>query len=196
MAIQNLEKFLPENTLPYLKRWFGEHTIHIKITKGRNIKLGDYRKMPDGSHKITINHNLAPPLFFFVLTHELAHLLAFVSFGHRIAPHGTEWKNTFRSMLLESIKAYPYDLQAIVKDFSRSPKANFMSSPELVRYFRIEDFHDELSYIEDLVPGDRFIYRNEVYRLEEKMKKNYLCTHTGNAKKYAFRPLARIEKIH
>ena len=69
MSISLLEKYLPENTLPYLKKWFGEHPIHIKITRGRNSKLGDYRKMPDQSHQITINSTLQPPLFFFVLAH-------------------------------------------------------------------------------------------------------------------------------
>ncbi len=195
MSIKNLEKFLPENTLPHLKNWFGEEHIHIKVTKGRNTKLGDYRKMPDGSHKITINSTLPPFLFFFVLTHELAHLKAFVEFGHRILPHGSEWKNTFRLMLEESFEIYPQDLQSIIQDFSKSPKANFMSSPKLVKYFQIDDYQDELSYIEDLVPGDRFTYRGEAYQLEEKMKKNYLCIHMSNAKKYAFRPLARVEKL-
>ena len=150
MSISLLEKYLPENTLPYLKTWFGDHSIHIKITKGRNSKLGDYRKMPDKSHQITINSTLQPPLFFFVLTHELAHLLAFENFGGRISAHGAEWKNTFRIMLLESISIYPDDLKQIILRFAKSPKANFMASPELVRYFHIENYEDESNYIEDL----------------------------------------------
>ena len=196
MSISNLEKYLPENTLPYLKKWFGSHSIHIRITRGRNSKLGDYRKMPDQSHKITINSTLQPQLFFFVLTHELAHLIAFADFGHRISAHGQEWKQTFREMLLESLPVYEDDLKPVILNFAKSPKANFMSSPELVKYFHIENYEDESSYIEDLEPGDLFVYRKERYRLEEKRKKNYLCTNLGSAKKYVFRPLARVEKIN
>jgi predicted SprT family Zn-dependent metalloprotease len=48
--------------------------------------------MPDNSHQITINGTLEPQLFFFVLTHELAHLIAFEKYGRRISPHGQEWK--------------------------------------------------------------------------------------------------------
>ena len=195
MSISLLEKYLPENTLPYLKTWFGDHSIHIKITRGRNSKLGDYRKMPDKSHQITINSTLQPPLFFFVLTHELAHLLAFENFGHRISPHGSEWKNTFSTMLLESISIYDDDLKPIILKFLKSPKANFMSSPELVRYFHIEDYEDESSYIEDLEINDRFIYRKQTYIIDEKRKKNYLCTQLDTDKKYIFKPLARVEKI-
>ena len=195
MSITNLEKYLPENTLPFLKTWFGEHYIHIKITKGRNSKLGDYRKMPDKSHQITINSTLQPQLFFFVLTHELAHLLAFENFGNRISPHGSEWKNTFRTMLLESISIYSEDLKPIILKFSKAPKANFMSSPDLVKYFHIENYDDETSYIEDLEAGDRFIYRKQTYIIEGKRKKNYICLNLDNGKRYIFKPLARVEKL-
>lgn len=195
MSISLLEKYLPNNCLSYLKIWFGDYSIHIKITKGRNSKLGDYRKMPDKSHQITINSTLQPPLFFFVLTHELAHLIAFEKYGHRISPHGAEWKNTFRIMLLESFSVYDDDLKPIILKFSKSPKANFMASPELVRYFHIENYEDESSYIEDLEINDRFIYRKQTYIIDEKRKKNYLCTQLDTDKKYIFKPLARVEKI-
>ena len=195
MSITVLEKYLPENTLPFLKIWFGEHSIHIKITKGRNSKLGDYRKLADKSHQITINSTLQPPLFFFVLTHELAHLLAFENFGNRISAHGSEWKNTFSKMLLESISIYEDDLKPIILKFCRSPKANFMASPDLVRYFQIENYEDENSYIEDLDIGNMFTYRKQSYLIEEKRKKNYLCVNLDTSKKYIFKPLARVEKI-
>lgn len=195
MSISNLEKFLPENTLPHLQKWFGDYTIHIKITRNRNSKLGDYRKMPDKSHKITINSTLQPQLFFFVLTHELAHLIAFEKYNNRISAHGKEWKDTFREMLLESISVYEKDLKPIILNFAKSPKANFMSSPDLVKYFHIENYEDESSYIEDLADGDFFIYRNERYQLEGKRKKNYLCVNLVNHKKYIFKPLAGVEKL-
>ncbi len=195
MSISVLEKYLPNDTLPYLKKWFADYSIHIKITRGRNSKLGDYRKMPDKSHQITINSTLQPPLFFFVLTHELAHLLAFENFGNRISAHGLEWKDTFRTMLLESVSIYDDDLKSIILKFSKSPKANFMSSPDLVRYFHIEEYEDESSYIEDLEITNQFTYKNEIYIIEQKRKKNYLCMQLKTGKKYIFKPLARVEKI-
>lgn len=194
MSIALLEKHLPNHCLPHLRKWFGDYSIHIKITRGRNSKLGDYRKMPDHSHQITINSTLQPQLFFFVLTHELAHLLAFENYGHRISPHGAEWKHTFRIMLLESLAVYEEDLKPIILKFLKSPKANFMSSPDLVKYFHIEDYEDESSYIEDLEIMDQFIYRKQIYIINEKRKKNYLCTQLDTGKKYIFKPLARVEK--
>ncbi|AZI66965.1 transcription elongation protein SprT [Kaistella daneshvariae] len=195
MSIALLQKYLPDNSLIFLKKWFADYTIHIKVTRGRESKLGDYRKMPDKTHQITINSTLQPHLFFFVLTHELAHLIAFDQSKKRISAHGAEWKQTFRQMLLESIEIYPEDLKPIIRKFTKAPKANFMSSPDLVRYFHIENYDDETSYIEDLNENDRFTYRNETYIIEEKRKKNYLCLNTDNGKKYIFKPLARVEKL-
>jgi len=194
MSIQSLEKYLPQDTLQYLKIWFSDYYIHIKITRNRNSKLGDYRKLPDNSHEITINSTLVPQLFFFVLTHELAHLIAFEKYGRRISPHGNEWKETFRKMLLESLQVYDEDLKPIIVKFSKSPKANFMASPDLVKYFHIETQDDSLQFIEELQKGDFFIYRNEKYLLEGLIKKNYLCKNLATGRKYSFKPLARIEK--
>ncbi len=195
MSVLLLEKYLPENTLPFLKKWFGDFYIHIKITKGRNSKLGDYRKMPDKSHQITINSTLQPYLFFFVLTHELAHLIAFEKYGNRISPHGNEWKLTFREMLLESLEVYPSDLKPVILKFSRSPKANFMASPDLVRYFHMEEFSENEMFIENLQIGSKFAYKRQEYLLIEKLKKNYLCQNLVNGKKYSFKPLAKVEKL-
>ena len=194
MPIQSLEKYLPQNTLKHLRIWFSDYYIHIKVTRNRNSKLGDYRKLPDNSHEITVNSTLTPPLFFFVLTHELAHLIAFEKYGRRISPHGNEWKETFRNMLIESLEVYDEDLRPIIVKFSKSPKANFMASPDLVRYFHTEKQDDSLRFIEELQKGEFFIYRNEKYLLEGLIKKNYLCKNLATGRKYSFKPLARVEK--
>ncbi|KFC24353.1 SprT-like domain-containing protein [Chryseobacterium sp. FH1] len=196
MSINVLDQYLPANTHPFLKKWFADYFIHIKITKNRNSKLGDYRRLPDKSHQITVNSTLDKQLFFFVLTHELAHLLAFEKFKFRISAHGKEWKDTFREMLLESLEIYSDDLKPIIIRFSKSPKANFMASPELVRYFHIEDSEDQSIFVENLLINDEFRYKGDEYKILEKKKKLYLCVNLENSKKYLFRPLAKVEKLN
>lgn len=193
MSIQILEKHLPDNCRTHLKNWFSDHSIHIKITKDRSSKLGDYRKKRDGSHIITINSTLKPELFFFVLTHELAHLIAFEKYGRRIAPHGNEWKHTFRMMLLESIEVYTEEFKPILTYFSRSPKANFMASPELVKYFRFENNEEEGIFVETLKKGENFMFRNQKYVLEGLIKKNYLCVNLDTGRQYSFRPMVKVQ---
>ena len=195
MSINVLEQYLPERTLPFLKKWFADYVIHIRITKNRDSKLGDYRKLPDKSHQITINSTLEKQLFFFVLTHELAHLIAFEKFNYKISAHGKEWKDTFRNMLRESLDVYSMDLKPIIIKFSENPKANFMASPDLVRYFHVKESNHKLNFIESMSIDDIFLYKNEKYRILEKKKKLYLCINLNNSKKYLFRPLAKVEKI-
>ena len=195
MSINVLDQYLPADTHPFLKTWFSDYYIHIKITKNRNSKLGDYRRMPDKSHQITVNSTLDKQLFFFVLTHELAHLIAFENYSFRISAHGKEWKDTFRKMLLESIDIYSDDLKPIILNFAKNPKANFMASPELVRYFHIEDPDDDFVFIETLTINDDFHYKGDQYKILEKKKKLYLCVNLANSKKYLFRPLTKVEKL-
>ena len=195
MSIKVLEKFLPENALPYLKIWFGSYPCHLKITKNRNSKLGDYRKLPDKSHQITVNGTLEPQLFFFVLTHELAHLIAFEKYGRRISPHGAEWKQTFREMLLESLTVYTEDLRPIILKFSKSPKANFMASPDLVKYFHVPKEDDEQTFIENLKKGELFEYKKEIFVIEETKKKGYLCRNLKSGLNYKVNTLARVKKM-
>ncbi len=195
MSVSVLEQFLPENALPYLKIWFGSYPCHLKITKNRNSKLGDYRKLPDKSHQITVNGTLEPQLFFFVLTHELAHLIAFEKYGRRISPHGAEWKQTFREMLLESLTVYAEDLRPIIQKFSKSPKANFMASPDLVKYFHVPEEDDEQTFIENLKKGELFEYKKEIFVIEETTKKRYLCKNIKSSRKYYFRNLAQVKKL-
>ena len=194
MSIELLKKFVPENGLPYLKKWLEGHICRIKITKNRQSKLGDYRLMPDQSHQISINGNLSPELFFFVFSHEIAHLLAFHE-KRNIAPHGTEWKNTFRKLILDSLSVYSTDFQPLLINFAKNPKANYMSSPELVKYFDSEHADNE-TYIENLFLGEKFIYQTHTYQVEEKKKKRYLCKNLRTGKLYLFKSCAKVERIN
>lgn len=194
MSIQILQKYLPEPAFPYLKKWFSAHKIHIHVSRNRNSKLGDYQRLKDGSHKISVNHNLDPQLFFFVLTHELAHLIAFDK-DRRIAPHGKEWKLTFREMLLESLEVYTEELKPHILQFSKSPKANFMASGPIVKFFHINNLSENEVFIEELLVEDSFLYHKQIYIIRQKLKKNYLCENLDTGKKYIFKALAKVEKI-
>lgn len=54
------------------------------------------------------------------------------------------------------INVYDENLKPIIMKFSQSPKANFMASPDLVKYFHIEKQDDALVFIENL--KRRFLY--------------------------------------
>lgn len=194
MSFSSLEQHLPPGSLSYLKTWLSPYQVHIRITKKRSTKLGDYRKLADGSHQISINDYLPAELFFFVLTHELAHLIAFEEYlPMRISAHGAEWKQRFRVMLMESITVYSENLQSILIEFSRNPKANFMASPDLVKYFHVDEPGENRIFLETLEIGRQFTFKDETYLIEAKRKKNYLCRNLVNHKRYIFKALARVK---
>ncbi|MFC6266868.1 SprT-like domain-containing protein [Frigoriflavimonas asaccharolytica] len=195
MQLDILEKYLPENALPPIKTWFGKYVIHIKITRDRSSKLGDYQKVGDNKFIITINYNLQPELFFFVFTHEMAHLLAFERFGRRIAPHGKEWKDTFRKLLLETISIYSENVQHLILEYAINPKANFAASTGLKRHFYPDFLSENETFIENLQIGEVFHFREIQYKLQSKRRKNFLCSKILTGQEYIFRPLVKVEKV-
>lgn len=192
MPLSTLNKYLPPNALPYITEWLGTHKIDIHIKRGRKSKLGDYCKQANGRHMISINHSLPPELFFFVFTHELAHLLVREQYKQRVAPHGMEWKRTFGLMILESLSVYNDNLKPILIRFAKNPKASFYSSEELVRYFRMEE---NITYIEHLLPNDIFLYRGVLYRFLGKMRTRYRCLNLETKMEYRFSPLVEVDKV-
>ena len=70
-----------------------------------------------------------------------------------------------------------------------------MSSSDLVRYFHFDQLKDDEVFVESLQIGDRFMYRQDAYKVEQKRKKLYLCINSTNAKKYLFKPLAKVQKV-
>lgn len=190
-----LSRYVPEGTLPILKKWFGNLKIHIKITRDRTSKLGDYRKTAAGQFVITINHNLPSELFFFVLSHEMAHLFAFEKYGQNISAHGKEWKHTFREMLVETLHLYAPDLQPHIAEYARAPKANFSASPKLKAYFYPQKMEHGEFLIDQITPGEIFIFKSERYRMQSKRRKNFLCTRVACNAAYVFRPHVKVRKV-
>lgn len=189
------DKYLPAGATAFVEEWSRGRRVFIKIKRERQTKLGDYRRQRDGQHLITINHNLPPELFFFVLTHEFAHLLAFEKFGFRIAPHGPEWKQTYRQMLGQTDGVYSPALAPLIRRYAQNPKANFSAFAPLAKILETGPQKDGLTFVEAVPPGGDFIYRQEIYRMVGRRKINYLCQHLATGRGFIFRPAAAVEMI-
>ena len=84
-----LSKYLPPSVVDECSSWIIQKNIHLKITKGRSSKYGDYRPLESGKgHKITVNHDLNSYAFLITFVHEVAHLETFVKFKKYHEPHG------------------------------------------------------------------------------------------------------------
>ena len=78
---KTLEKYIPQASVASVFQLITTHNVYLKIVNERLTRHGDYRKMPNGQHQITINSNLNTYRFLITLIHEIAHLITFKKYG-------------------------------------------------------------------------------------------------------------------
>lgn len=195
MKSKHFELFLPDGALAFVTQWVGEEKLIIKIRNNRKTKLGDYKFLKESnSHQITVNKDISPEAFFFVLTHEIAHLLVRTNFSSRIKSHGIEWKNTFGKLLIESLKIYPEALQPVILKHARSPKASMSADLTLQTHlFKID--RDDSKRIDNLLENQKFRLGNRVFEKGKKRKIRYLCKEIQTGKWYTVSGSAIADEI-
>jgi hypothetical protein len=197
-----LKKYLPKNAVDdVVALLYKEKMLHLKITKARLTKLGDYKRINKYKHQITINYNLNPYQFLITLLHELAHYLAFKIYGKRIKPHGEEWKMIYRSLLLAYIKPdiFPAEIMDDLLKYAQNPKASTAGDGDL--YLKLskydkKDAHKKSKYVFELTSGQVFALPNGVvYQLQEKRRTRYKCLRLSNKKVYLIHQNAEVFPI-
>jgi len=202
-AKEVLKKYIPENAVDdVVELLYKEKKLHLKITKARTSKLGDYKRINKFRHQITINYNLNPYQFLITLLHEIAHYLAFKTYGHRIKPHGKEWKMIYRSLLLAYIKPdiFPAEIIDDLLKYAQNPKASTAGDGNLYLKLSKYDKKDDspkTKYVFELTPGQIFSLPNGVvYQLQEKRRTRYKCLRLSNRKVYLIHQNAEVFPIN
>ena len=193
-----LEKYLPSHAVAPVFEMVKEHKVHLKIVNERVTRHGDYRRMPDGIHQITVNANLNEYRFLITLIHEISHLLAFERFGRTIKPHGNEWKFTFQQMMLPFIKPeiFPAQLLPIIASHFKNPKASSDTDAHLSVALKRFDPENDKNYIFELPAGGLFkIYNGKIFKKGQKLRKRYECLEVETGKVYLFQPNAQVELL-
>ncbi len=194
-----LKKYLPERAVTPCLELIRETGVHLKIVNQRVTRHGDYRKMPNGSHQITVNATLNQYRFLITLVHEIAHLVAFEKYGRRIKPHGLEWKHTFQYMMLPFLRPeiFPSKLLPLLARHFKNPKASSDTDAKLSLALKKYDQHQtDKSYVFELPLGSVFrIYNGKLFKKGNKRVKRYECTEIATGKVYVFQPNAEVEYI-
>ena len=94
-----LKAFLPAPSLQKINDWINELDVQLNITNPRKTKLGDFKAVKNTLF-IRINNDLNRYSFLITLTHELAHAFVYVKYKRGVLPHGTQWQEIFKSMML------------------------------------------------------------------------------------------------
>ena len=197
--LQTLDQFIPEGTFDYVFSYLEKYNIKLSITKERKTKYGDYRPPQRGNtHRISVNGNLNSYHFLLTLIHELAHLVAFDTYGFRIQSHGVEWKKTYQDLMapLLNTTIFPEDLLPAVQLSLDNVKSSSCYDPNLTLALRRYDSKPIGTLIQDLNNGDIFkAPDNKEYRLLNKRRTRYEAEEILTNKRYLFPALYEVEKL-
>ena len=177
------------------------YQIRLKITNKRNSKLGDYKAplKTEKLHHITVNGDLNPFAFLYVFLHELAHLIVFKQFGHRVEPHGKEWKAEFSELLLFAVgkRFFPADISNQILRYSNNIQAAGLGGIELTRVFKRYDLKaPDLKLLEELPQATVFeLADGRSFIKGEKLRKRYRCQCMESKRFYLFNPLAVVMPV-
>lgn len=195
-----LQKYLPERAVEPTLKLIKDTGVHLKIVNKRITRHGDYRKLPNGMHQITVNATLNKYRFLITLVHEIAHLVAFEKYGRGIKPHGLEWKKSFQYLMLPFIRpeVFPSTLLPLLARHFKNPKASSDTDAKLsLALKQFEAQHPEKSYVFELPHGTIFkLYNGRLYKKGNKRVKRYECVEIASGRMYLFQPNAEVEAVN
>lgn len=194
-----LQKYLPELAVTPCFELIKTHGVHLKIVNHRVTRHGDYRRLPNGLHQITVNASLNKYRFLITLVHEIAHLVAFEEYGRRIKPHGVEWKHTFQHLMVPFIRpeVFPSQLLPIIANHFKNPKASSSTDARLSIALKAFDEEERKnSYVYELPMGSVFrLYNGRLFKKGNKKVKRYECIELSTGRLYLFQPNAEVELV-
>ncbi len=195
---QALAPYVPEFALDAVFELIKSNHVHLKIVNQRKTRHGDYRRLQNGSHQITVNASENKYRFFITLIHEIAHLVAFEKYGKNILPHGPEWKHTFQQLMLPFIRpeVFPSQLLPLLARHFRNPKASSDTDATLALALKQFDPPNDKSYVFEIPYGSVFrIHNGKIFKKIAIRIKRYECLEIATGKIYLFNPNAEVELI-
>lgn len=195
-----LLKYVPKEAIPLIAHWLKVYQLHLTISKSRISKLGDFRPAFKGKpNRISVNGDLNAHHFLITLCHEVAHAAVWEKYGRKVMPHGKEWQDSYREILLEmsGIVTFPPKVEAAIKQHLKRPKASSCSDPKLYKVLKaFDDGNEELIFLEELEEGSRFIIHNKrSFRKGKKRRSRYECVCLENKKLYFVSAHAEVQPI-
>lgn len=193
-----LFKYIPEHAVEAVFELIKAHHVHLKIVDERATRHGDYRKNPDGSHQITVNSSLNKYRFLITTIHEIAHLVAFKKFGREIKPHGIEWKQTFRLLMLPFINPmiFPNEVLPVLAQHFKNPTASSDTDAILSMALKKYDAPSDHYFVDELPLGSLFRTKDgRIFKKGRLRVKRFECLEMRSNAIYLFKPNAEVELL-
>jgi SprT protein len=196
-AWTEINRQIPPVASPLLASIVEQYAVEFLVKNKRKTKHGDYRRLANGRHLITLNRTENPQRFLITLIHELAHLVAFKNYGARIKPHGLEWKSTYKTLMLPFLQPtiFPEPILGVLARHMKNPKATTDSDFQLVMTLKTIE-KTSASYVFELPEGAVFkLYNGKVFTKGPKMRTRYECIERATQRRYRISPHAEVEPV-
>ena len=197
--VDALQDFIPPAAFDQVTQLLSHDNLVVKIKKERKTRHGDYRRLPNGKHQITINSNLNTYRFLITLIHEIAHFEAYKSYGKMIKPHGLEWKSVFQHLMLPFLRpeVFPMDVLPLLAMHFKNPKASSDSDSVLSLKLKQYDAPNGKIFIFEVPEGATFrLYNGKLFRKGPKRRTRFECTELASGRAYVFNPNAEVELVN
>ena len=193
----SLIKFLPENSIQLIEKWINKLNIDLKFVKPRKTKFGDFRFDNINGYQITINNDLNMFSSLITLTHEIAHAFVYEKYQNKVKPHGEEWKDTYKSLIINffNLDIFPNDILSSLAKHLISPSSSTSYDINLSLILRKYDVNKSLT-VNDIQLGEKFIFSNKKFVKVKKLRKRIKCYDEKNKKFYLFSPIVKIGLIN
>lgn len=197
MPFSSLQQYLPEGALPLVLEYIQVYKVHLTITRERRTVLGDYRHAINGkNHRISVNGNLNKYAFLITLIHEIAHLVTFLQYQHKVAAHGREWKNIYAQLLTKflALPLFPADIQQALEKSLHNLPASSCADEALMRVLkRYDNTVADIVLVEQVSEGALFkIQGGRVFKRGKQLRKRFQCEEVSTGKCYLFSPIYEV----
>lgn len=195
---KGLQNYLPEQSLSKVLKLLDHDHLVVKVKNERRTRHGDYKKLPNDRHQITINSNLNTYRFLITLLHEIAHFEVYKQYGRSIKPHGKEWKHKFQHIMLPFLNPdiFPEFLLPLLANHFKNPKASSDTDQKLSLALKAFDETNDLHFVFEVPLGKEFkLYNGKIFRKGTKRVKRVECIEIKTGRTYLFNPNAEVELI-
>jgi hypothetical protein len=194
-----LIRYIPACYIPYVVDLMFSEKLAFRISKPRKTKAGDYRPPFNGEpHRISINGDLNPYAFLITTVHEFAHMTTHVKYGGKVLPHGIEWKNEFKRLLIPVLeqKELPETIEKALMRSLHNLKASSCSDIHLMRALReFNEVDHDMELLENIGNNMYFRLGKMTFQRGILRRRKYLCTEVKTGKKYLVNRLAEVEPL-
>lgn len=198
MPLNQIQSFIPLAAHSYCNHLFSEYEFTLKLKNKRVSKLGDYRYDPRSkSHLITLNNDLNPYSFLITFIHEVAHLTTMIKYGRKVRPHGIEWKNEFKRLMLPLLNTdvFPDGLLRKIADYLKNPKASSCNDHQLTFELSKFDIENDKTVLANLYYGEIFIIGKRKFKKRALRRTRFLCEEITTGRNYLISKSALVESL-